>query len=365
MASSALAATRARIAQLDVEIERLQRLLDPLLAERDKCQQTIVDYKYPILTLPAEIASEIFLQFIPSYPERPSFWGFQSPSFLFQICRQWRDVALTTPALWSTMELVLELSGYHAQQLDLLKIWLERSGGCGLSIRLEYIEDEDDDIGIIGECVDALLCHVSRWQDMEIIAPFEDLRKIAGSMPLLRSVTIGTECWPDVLPEAPAALFTNAPALKHVVLAKTFNPFLVALPWSQVTTLEAQALYAREAIEILRHTTVLEDCAVTIHNGQPSTASSIPPLPLRSLGSLRLQSVAGITDGMCQFFKALRLPVLQTLSVREAFLGLDPVATLSAVCPNGCPQEIEIFHARTPQEVYAGAFPLASLTVLS
>ncbi|KAJ7633189.1 hypothetical protein FB45DRAFT_745939 [Roridomyces roridus] len=132
MASSTLAAARARISQLDIEIEKLQRLMDPLLAEREKCSQTVADFKYPVLTLPPEITSEIFLQFLPSYPERPNVIGPQSPPFLLQICRQWRDVALATPALWSTVDLFLDNPRYDAQQKDLLERWLRRSGNCGL-----------------------------------------------------------------------------------------------------------------------------------------------------------------------------------------------------------------------------------------
>ncbi|KAJ7633148.1 hypothetical protein FB45DRAFT_522992 [Roridomyces roridus] len=363
MASSALAATRARIAQLGAEMEKLQRLMDSLLAEREKCHQTLADYKYPILTLPAEITSEIFLQFLPSYPERSRVIGPHSPSFLLQICRQWRDVALTTPALWSTVELILRVdsSRYHAQQLDLLKMWLQRSGNCSLSVLLESIIGVDDDRTIVEECIDALLCHASRWQDMEIILSPEGLRKIAGSMPLLHSLTIGMESREE-RPKTPVALFTDAPALKRVLLYGSFDPFLVALPWFQITTLRAEALYAKEAIEILRHATMLEDCSLDILSNdspEPSTASSIPPLPLRSL---RLQSVGAFTDEMHQLFKALRLPVLQTLSVREDFLGPDPVATLAAVCRNGYPHEIEVIRPRTSRESYAGAFPLASFT---
>ncbi|KAJ7633177.1 hypothetical protein FB45DRAFT_914541 [Roridomyces roridus] len=358
MVSSTLAAARARIAQLDIEIEKLQRLMDPLLTEREQCSQTLAEYKYPILTLPAEITSEIFLQFLPSYPHRPSFGESQSPSFLLQICRRWRDVALTTPALWSAVELMLEPHD-HVRQRHLLDMWLQRSANCPLSIRLEYDMENGERIAIIRECVRALLCHASRWQDMEFVLPLESFRDIAGSMPLLRSLTIGIDdC--DEVPGTPAALFADAPVLNHVVLHASFSPFFVRLPWSQITTLEAEALYTDEAVEILRHSTMLLNCTLTILDGDPWADSSIPPLPLRSLS---LEYIAGGTHELRQLFRALHLPLLETLAVHEIFLGPDPIAALSAVCRDRYPQEIEIFSARISREIYAGAFPLASLSL--
>ncbi|KAJ7633165.1 hypothetical protein FB45DRAFT_914515 [Roridomyces roridus] len=360
---ASLSATRERMAQLDIEIEKLQRLLDPLLAEREKCSQTVADFQYPVLTLPAEITSEIFMQFLPSYPERPSLIGPQSPSLLLQICRKWRDVALTTPALWSTMKLTLD-SIYHVRQRHLLHVWLKRSGNRSLSMGLACSFGMADDDEILIEFVDSLACYATRWQEMEIVLPCESFRRITGSMPRLRSVNIGSFWW-EHPPETPILLFTEAPALKNVVLSATFNPLTITLPWLQITTLVAEALSLDEAVEILRQTTTLEHCTLTVDDGHPSAASLIPPLPLRSL-TLRYRG-HGVSTGMVarmfQLFAALNLPLLETLVVHESFLGPDPVGALSRVCPNGYPRQIEIFSARTPREIYAGAFPLASLSV--
>ncbi|KAJ7614539.1 hypothetical protein FB45DRAFT_802433, partial [Roridomyces roridus] len=102
-----LAAARSRIVQLDIEVDNLQRSLEAHLVERNGCHQVLARYKYPILTLPAEITSEIFIHFLPSDCDLTPLVtvGPHSPSFLLQICRQWRDIALGTPALWSSFRL--------------------------------------------------------------------------------------------------------------------------------------------------------------------------------------------------------------------------------------------------------------------
>ncbi|KAJ6601608.1 hypothetical protein B0H10DRAFT_1762067, partial [Mycena sp. CBHHK59/15] len=54
---------------------------------------------YPILTLPNEITSQIFVHCLPTHGRvRPSRQAV--PLLLVHICRQWRDIALSTWELW-------------------------------------------------------------------------------------------------------------------------------------------------------------------------------------------------------------------------------------------------------------------------
>ncbi|KAJ7204565.1 hypothetical protein B0H12DRAFT_1330552, partial [Mycena haematopus] len=93
--ASSRAADRARIAEIEAQI------LQVLEAEKTCTQKRLDSYTYPVLTLPNEITSEIFTKFIPVYPSPPPFTGLLAPTILTQICRKWRDIALTTPALES------------------------------------------------------------------------------------------------------------------------------------------------------------------------------------------------------------------------------------------------------------------------
>ncbi|KAJ6537995.1 hypothetical protein B0H19DRAFT_877467, partial [Mycena capillaripes] len=54
---------------------------------------------YPVLTLPFDITSRIFLHCLPSHGRvapSPS----KAPLLLAQICHHWREVALSTCGLW-------------------------------------------------------------------------------------------------------------------------------------------------------------------------------------------------------------------------------------------------------------------------
>ncbi|KAJ7244348.1 hypothetical protein C8J57DRAFT_1015246, partial [Mycena rebaudengoi] len=84
----------------DYSIASLEAELCPIRDERKALQDELDAYKYPVLTLPLEVVSKIFLQFVPVYPDVAPAIGFLSPARLGQICRQWRGIAFSTPSLW-------------------------------------------------------------------------------------------------------------------------------------------------------------------------------------------------------------------------------------------------------------------------
>ncbi|KAJ7277518.1 hypothetical protein C8J57DRAFT_1009056, partial [Mycena rebaudengoi] len=88
---------RDELAEVDSSIAHHQICLQELEARKATVQEQLAAYAYPILTLPLEIGSEIFLQCLPDmvYPI-PS----QAPLSLLGICRAWNTLALSTPALW-------------------------------------------------------------------------------------------------------------------------------------------------------------------------------------------------------------------------------------------------------------------------
>ncbi|KAJ7458747.1 hypothetical protein B0H11DRAFT_2317492, partial [Mycena galericulata] len=289
----------------------------------------------PVLSLPNEITSEIFTQFLPSYPERSLLFGPLSPSFLCRICRQWRYVALATPVLWNALRLDLIFPRHYKQQLHLLELWLQRSGGCPLSLELlHYCRMPNDSTTSF---VKAIMHHAHRWEEIRLILPQNEFHHITGPMPLLRNVFIGpTDFHEPEIGVAPVVLFAQAPKLKDVALHLTFNPFSITLPWSQMTTITA-TLVEKEAIAILRDTPALEECRFSLCYDAAQPAERILPLPpLVSLRSLSLLALNGdeMAVSMGRFLAALNLPALESVTIFEPFLGPDPVAALSALCPS-------------------------------
>ncbi|KAJ7841811.1 hypothetical protein B0H14DRAFT_2316031, partial [Mycena olivaceomarginata] len=81
------------------EIQRHKLCIEALELEERELDSNLKLIIYPVLTLPSEIVSQIFLQCLPAHNRiRPS--PRKAPLVLAQICRYWRQIALSTGRLW-------------------------------------------------------------------------------------------------------------------------------------------------------------------------------------------------------------------------------------------------------------------------
>ncbi|KAJ7645823.1 hypothetical protein B0H17DRAFT_959377, partial [Mycena rosella] len=54
---------------------------------------------YPVLTLPFDIISQIFVYCLPQEDDALP-WRTEAPLLLAGICREWRDITMCTHELW-------------------------------------------------------------------------------------------------------------------------------------------------------------------------------------------------------------------------------------------------------------------------
>ncbi|KAJ7258893.1 hypothetical protein C8J57DRAFT_1185240 [Mycena rebaudengoi] len=209
---------RTNISALDARILALESSLAAARCERANLQSQLDDYKYPVLTLPIEVTAEIFVNFLPIYPSPPPLTGLLSPALLGRICRQWRDVALSTPQLWRAVVIHIPRNAERSisEHLNTLNTWLIRSRNCPLSISLAVDE--------VADCpnpwTDAIMIHAARWEHMNLFAAFDDLCWIHGPLPLLCALTLGPSELAGLAPTA----FLDVPALTTVPLFRAQSP---------------------------------------------------------------------------------------------------------------------------------------------
>ncbi|KAJ6504582.1 hypothetical protein C8R47DRAFT_151596 [Mycena vitilis] len=86
----------ARIAEIKLEINRLQ-------AELDSLTESLT---FPILSLPVEITSQIFVHCLPDSARDVS--PLDAPLVLGRVCSVWRNIALSTPQLWTSWSLSID-----------------------------------------------------------------------------------------------------------------------------------------------------------------------------------------------------------------------------------------------------------------
>jgi hypothetical protein len=151
---------------------------------------------------------------------------------------------------------------------------------------------------------------------------------IQGDMPLLRDLEFG----PSNLPHGRATftLFHGAPQLKNVILTRNFFKSVMTLPWAQLTHLEADCLYERECLEILRDAPLLVACTFRVCPPGPDMYLSVEVpahVHLRDL-VLHVDDEAAMSPRLWMVLDCLTLPVLCTLQVAGPCITFDSLAAL-------------------------------------
>ncbi|KAJ6602812.1 hypothetical protein DFH09DRAFT_1270637 [Mycena vulgaris] len=301
--------------------------------------------------LPNELMSEIFIHFLPVYPLCPPQTGPLSPNILTQICRKWREIALTTPALWRAISLYYVEENSRDGQVQTLESWLTRSGVFPLSIQME---DAYSDLPSF-EILDAIVPHRARWEYAKLHVLLSDLAFVEGQMPLVRELEISVD-GPD-FPHLLTVPFPDVPRLRSATLNELAG-ITVFLPWAQLTSLTLLDTTSSESAEILEQTPNLVSCELVLCGAHLSQRD----IHLSSLQTLVLVQLDPdpYEVPVARYLDVLTAPSLRRLQVPEKFLGADPMAALeSFISRSECKlQEVRITGDRlVAQAVYRRAFP--------
>ncbi|KAJ7745666.1 hypothetical protein B0H16DRAFT_970024 [Mycena metata] len=319
-------ARRARITKINEEIARL-------VAERHALTESLT---FPVVTLPVEITSQIFLHCLPDNPLDPT--AFNPSVVLGLVCRQWRDVALSLPQLWSAWSLAVD--GVVSDNLILhsLELWQSRSQNRSLTIRLYHQDGAGQDVTSADEhwwqlagdsaklILPTILPHHQRWEHVELNLPLTFLRTLADAtpsegLPCLTHLLLGSTQadWggDDASENRPITFFANAPRLRslHLVLeAQCQLPRLdhVHLPYAQLTSFTGTSFSAAECLTVLAEMTSLLDCV--FHLGPRVRFHNLGSPILSPLKSLKLYTNGPHARAVI-VLENLKLPSLDTLLI--------------------------------------------------
>ncbi|KAF7334575.1 F-box domain-containing protein [Mycena venus] len=358
---SALAEDRARIADLDAIISEMERSICALRVERELAQERLQSYKYPVLTLPNEVVSEIFLHFLPIYPRCPPLTGILSPTLLTLICRSWRDVALATPVLWRAISSSDTSEIPFAKQLEMSVIWLNRSRSCPLSFQMadgQSLSTHDEMTALLSTII---IPHHRRWEHLKLgLLPHSCLPAIAsGPMPLLRHLDLALVEASDVAVVTVA--FLELPLLRTAIVDCVTAAHAI-LPWAQLTSLSLDRVYPHECVPVLKQTPNLVHCTLWLFFFYGDDSSLFDELTLPCLEALTINNPGHVRVRVMKFLAKFNVPALRTLQIPERCLGPDIIRSLASFISNsGCKLNegsICITGARTiSEEAYRMAFP--------
>ncbi|KAJ6511183.1 hypothetical protein C8R45DRAFT_1207875 [Mycena sanguinolenta] len=308
----------------------------------------------PIEFLPPEILAEVFVNFLPTYPGFLLCSGTLSPLLLCQVCRHWRDIALSTPPLWRNLSIVVQdPDDRQTEKLQLLQTLIERSANCPLSLKLTVPITSP----VNEQFIETIVMHCGRWEHLDVLVPFDCLHLLQGEMPLLRELTIGPQDLRyDV--DFTLSLFESAPQLRQLVLTSRFLHSTMCLPWAQLTHLEAHCLYEHECIDILRDAPLLVTCTLRVCRSDEDVQVLVgPPVPVHiHLCTITLH-VATADVRLWKVLDRLTLPGLRRLQVAEPCVTLDSLVAL--VSRSQCLlDELQVTDATLDESVFRDVLPL-------
>ncbi|KAJ7642873.1 hypothetical protein B0H17DRAFT_1216329 [Mycena rosella] len=244
---------RARERVLDAEIARARAYLDQVLSEREMVQNDLDAIIYPVLTLPVEVTSQIFCWTLAktgriAFPHNLSLLG--QSLHLGQICRLWRQIALSIPQLWNHMDFSLNVHSNNRQtsSVFLILTCLSRAASSPLSL---FLHVHIGDIKGAEPILDAFAPYSKTWENIGFCTSLNSLRALSGiykQLPRLKSLKLGLRD-PNT-PKTPITLFEEAPLLQTVHLIQLHSQ-TVTLPWSQLTVLHVELLTAEELLGVL------------------------------------------------------------------------------------------------------------------
>ena len=227
----------SKLTQLSAEIIKARAALDKLLAEEAEARSTYEVCRSllsPMRRLPLELLSAIFVWCLPDdafiRPARR-----QAPLLLTQISASWRTVALSTPQLWSTLNVVCNLKSRGSTRLKevdriiapSMNLWLSRTDNLPLSISIDGLPMKQSIIQILFQhstrCRHLVLKRIQAWAYLQVPDRQFPLLKSLYVHSLVRQI------------RQLSSAFASAPQLDEIYwedAGSHLDPVL-SLPWGQ------------------------------------------------------------------------------------------------------------------------------------
>ncbi|KAJ7024275.1 hypothetical protein C8F04DRAFT_1239732 [Mycena alexandri] len=232
----------------------------------------------PRATLPPEILGEIFiccLEKDASYPINPD--PDEPPLLLTRICRRWREVTLSTPALWNSLSLDFDLMLKNETSVVMYEKWLLRAQNTLFSLSLTDLDERAVPLGPVASLLRTIVGMSQRWQNITLdLGPdaVEFLFPIEGTFPLLEQLA-------------------------------------VSVPWYQLTSLRVDDIDLLWCLDILRDSSNLLEASVEIRC-DPAV------LPNIIIKHFHLQHLAfGVSLLGSLEDKSIPMPILECLKIPD------------------------------------------------
>ncbi|KAJ7685655.1 hypothetical protein DFH06DRAFT_1159061 [Mycena polygramma] len=273
---------KLRLGPLSNEEDVFQR--QNILAIDDSGRLRFAPYPRRDPILPPEILAQIFIHCLDIDEDDNDDFIVPdlatAPLILCGICRRWRDVAISTPALWSSLH--IDFGYYNERQTaEFHQMWLSRARNTPLSLRLR-LHYHRVPMGPEVSLLKTIKGLSQQWRNIDFETP--DMASfvfpVRGSFPLLEKLNISSI---DDLDNDLPITFCDAPTLREVAFSRHYPQ--IKIPWHQLTTFRVLDIEILDCVDVLHNSSNLLDASFLIR-GQPTA------LPASIVKHSRLESLA-------------------------------------------------------------------------
>ena len=297
---------RDELAELDalLELKRLDLKRYDLKRKINRLHSPIVRH------LPPDVTSIIFEFCLPEFKDHQLYPNskedYSIPLALGAICSYWREIAWSTPRLWSS--LVVRVPSKHDSHMatGIAQEWLARSGQLPLSIRILSTSYND----AISALADIINQYSNRWSDLDLYIPdyyFQHFHATENHAPILKSIRL--HCSDSAIKWTNLNFKLTCPRLERAILS-LFPMGGSNIQCDNLTHLTLHSMSINDSLLILHKTPRLVFCKVSGFC-ERYRGPSLGALVLTSLKSLQLL----ITHFAEDFLNNLIAPHLEEFSL--------------------------------------------------
>ncbi|KAJ7130306.1 hypothetical protein C8R44DRAFT_775296 [Mycena epipterygia] len=295
----------------------------------------------PWEVLPFELVSKIFTHCLPVDGLLPLSFD-ELPLLFVRVCRSWKDVAMATPALWTSIR--VSPSRYRTSRAMVAR-WIQASGTAPLDIGIHTLISDDHHF------FEPALSQKQRWRVLDV--DLLDLSFLVnGPLPSLQTITVrGEGIFTDGM------CFTDTPNLTTVIWKTLLDITRFPLPYPQLTHIKLAdfTIPSTRCRRLLQMCPSLVELSVKVLDSE-SEYSMLTHPELRHLD-------VHAPSGAYLFLRALTLPNLEYLSYNLGYYRLNPIQTSQLVSffEHSCHKLESLKLSDTYIESGEAAFLLASL----
>ncbi|KAK7022104.1 hypothetical protein R3P38DRAFT_2959391 [Favolaschia claudopus] len=363
---SLLSGPEDAVARLDVEIEGMESALTQLKERRKTLMKPITAHRVlisPLRRTPDDVLFEIFSTCLP-VTHNALIDPAEAPLLLGRICRRWRAVAYSTPALWTSIHIPASQDHLGSDYLSglgkAIEAWFQRSAHCPLSVSLVFPSvPAGSHLNAVVEKLISKLCSVSQRlrhltlsgpRDRQLILSGPPARQLsfilttlgADHLSLLQSITVSCQNGDCVFSDPAAMAILGLPTLKNISLRVTesTSPLTFPIQWQQlvrlkidcaaVRTMQGQASWGfdtKDAIELLQRCPNLVWCHLRLFQvGHGDLEKELTPTPIHLP---HIHELIWIGLSSVQWVKGLVAPKLRYFHVGTPHM-LGPVVQAEA-----------------------------------